>query len=740
MTSTQENAAAVANVTTHPKRVAVPSFFQQAATECGAASLGMILAHYGRWITLDQLREECGVDRNGASAQAVADAGEANGLSHEGLSLTTEALNGVSVPAMIWWRRSHFMVLEGAHGGKFYVNDPARGRYELRTDEFDEGYSGVVVTFQPKESFTKEGSRYHPSKGLWKRLKNSVAGVNFAIYTGVLGMILALALAPINQVFINDVLGSARKSLLTDLIGALFVIGLFRAGLNLLQYGVLARLQAKFTLVGTVGMVDRLLRLPLIFYMERAAGDLSQRISYNTVVAQVLAGQMASAAISMLAVAGYAALLFYYNWIIAIVVLVLTAINVVVLRLVQRQRTDSENRILRRQNELRGLTTASIRDIETLKSTGREDETFVSLEGQQAEYISATAALVPTSALLAALPTAIMALVSASILILGGIFTIQGTFTIGALLAVQSLASSLSSPIQTLMGTGSQIQTVTSSLNAIDDVLTNKESVRFSRPTLKPGEKVPEISGHLRLDRVSFGYGDKAPLVLQDFSLEVKPGHRIALVGTSGAGKTTIGNIAAGLLMPRSGSVFYDEKTIDQYPIGVLENYISKVDQNIVLFEGTVRQNVTLWDDSIQEDQIVSALEDAQILDDVLARPGSIDARVEEDGRNFSGGQAQRIEIARSLVRNPRLLIMDEATSALDDITEKLVDNAVRRRGVAALIIAHRLSTIRDSDEIIVLGRGGQVLERGTHDDLMGLNGLYRKMIQEAGEGGNVGS
>jgi ABC-type bacteriocin/lantibiotic exporter with double-glycine peptidase domain len=492
--------------------------------------------------------------------------------------------------------------------------------------------------------------------------------------------------------------------------------------------------------VGTVGMVDRLLRLPLIFYMERAAGDLSQRISYNTVVAQVLAGQMASAAISMLAVAGYAALLFYYNWIIAIVVLVLTAINVVVLRLVQRQRTDSENRILRRQNELRGLTTASIRDIETLKSTGREDETFVSLEGQQAEYISATAALVPTSALLAALPTAIMALVSASILILGGIFTIQGTFTIGALLAVQSLASSLSSPIQTLMGTGSQIQTVTSSLNAIDDVLTNKESVRFSRPTLEPGEKVPEISGHLRLDRVSFGYGDKAPLVLQDFSLEVKPGHRIALVGTSGAGKTTIGNIAAGLLTPRSGSVFYDEKTIDQYPIGVLENYISKVDQNIVLFEGTVRQNVTLWDDSIQEDQIVSALEDAQILDDVLARPGSIDARVEEDGRNFSGGQAQRIEIARSLVRNPRLLIMDEATSALDDITEKLVDNAVRRRGVAALIIAHRLSTIRDSDEIIVLGRGGQVLERGTHDDLMGLNGLYRKMIQEAGEGGNVGS
>lgn len=713
---------------------------QQAATECGAASLGMVLAHYGHWATLDELRVACGVDRNGAALQDVANAAEKYGLHYEAHTGDTASLDGLAVPAIIWWERNHFVVLEGAKGGRFYLADPARGRYSLPRDDFEASYSGVGITLTPTDSFVKEGHPYRVSAGLWKRMAHSKIGVYFAIAAGVLAMLLGILVGPLNQVFIDDALGADRRSLLPALITVMLAIGLLRGGLTLLEYGVLARLQAKFTLVGTVGLLHRLIRLPLLFYLERATGDLSQRMGYNAAVAQLLAGQVASAGIALLAVIGYAVLLLYYSWIIGLVVLLLASVNAIVLQRVQRSRTETQNRILKKQNRLRGATTASIRDIETLKSTGREGETFTDLVGQQAEYISASAALVPSSALLASLPPALMGLTTASILMIGGYLTIQGAFTIGALLAVQALALSLNSPIQTLMATGSQMQVISSSMIALDDVLTNDADERFTRPELESGDDVPTLSGHLQLVDVSFGYGPTAPAFITGFNLEVAPGRRVALVGTSGAGKTTIGNIAAGLFSPRSGQVLYDGRPLADYPAPVVERSVVKVDQTIILFEGTVRQNVTLWDTSVPESDIVAALSDAQILDDVLARPGSLDALVEEDGRNFSGGQAQRIEIARALVRNPRLIILDEATSALDDITERLVDEAIRRRGMAALIIAHRLSTIRDADEIVVLGPGGVLLERGTHDDLMEQGGEYARMVQEAGEGGDVGS
>jgi ABC-type bacteriocin/lantibiotic exporter with double-glycine peptidase domain len=404
------------------------------------------------------------------------------------------------------------------------------------------------------------------------------------------------------------------------------------------------------------------------------------------------------------------------------------------------KRTRTQGRVISQQNKLRGTTTASIQGIETIKSTGMEDDVFKTLTGQQAEYISASSSLVPSSALLSSIPVLLSALTQASILVVGGWLTISGDLTIGAILAIAALAANLNIPIQTLMSTGSQLQVITSSLQALDDVLANPVDDRFARRVMDPNEPLPDYSGHILLDGVSFGYGEKAPLVIENLTLELTPGKRVALVGGSGSGKTTIANLAAGLYLPSSGQVLYDGKPLSDYPIGVLERYISKVDQSIVLFEGTVRDNVTLWDPTIPTDQVERALADAQILTDVLARDQGIDCFVSENGRNFSGGQCQRIEIARALALDPRVIVLDEATSALDDITEKLVDEALRRRGVSCIIVAHRLSTIRDADEIIVLGSGGKLLERGTHDELLAAGGPYHQMILEAGEGGDVGS
>lgn len=735
-----QNGVTEVSVTSTPNRVKVPTLLQQAQVECGAASLGMILAHFGRWETLENLRHACGVTRDGANAVAIMQAAEDYGLEPEGRRGTVDDLDGISVPAIVWVRRSHFIVLEGAHGGTFHVNDPAKGRYQLTTEEFTELYSGGVLTFSKTPDFTPGGHAYRATPSLWKRLRNSKRGVEFTFFAGILAMLLGLVLAPVSQLFINGVLGNERKSLLAALASILLIIGLFRGGLTLLQYSVIARLQAKFSLVGTSSFVERLMRLPLGFYQERSIGDLSQRSGYNSAVSSLLATQMATAGIALIAAIGYAALLIYYSWVIGLIVLILSTLNVLVLKLVMGKRTRTQGRVISQQNKLRGTTTASIQGIETIKSTGMEDDVFKTLTGQQAEYISASSSLVPSSALLSSIPVLLSALTQASILVVGGWLTISGDLTIGAILAIAALAANLNSPIQTLMSTGSQLQVITSSLQALDDVLANPVDDRFARRVMDPNEPLPDYSGHILLDGVSFGYGEKAPLVIENLTLELTPGKRVALVGGSGSGKTTIANLAAGLYLPSSGQVLYDGKPLSDYPIGVLERYISKVDQSIVLFEGTVRDNVTLWDPTIPTDQVERALADAQILTDVLARDQGIDCFVSENGRNFSGGQCQRIEIARALALDPRVIVLDEATSALDDITEKLVDEALRRRGVSCIIVAHRLSTIRDADEIIVLGSGGKLLERGTHDELLAAGGPYHQMILEAGEGGDVGS
>jgi len=743
MTSPSEEMPSVSEKTiieSIPRRAKVPTVLQQAAVECGAASLGMVLASMGRFEPLDTLRAAAGVTRDGASAISIMRAAQQYGLETEPRRGEVADLNGIPVPAIVWVNRSHFVVLEGAHRDTFFVNDPARGRYSLSTEEFSEIYSGAAMSFSKNENFTAQGHPFRAGPALWQRIKLSQKGVQFAIFAGILAMLFGLMTAPVSQIFINDVLGASQDTILPELIAILLSIGIFRGGLTILEYGVISRLEAKLALVGTTGFVQRLMKLPLGFFYARSIGDLSQRVSYNSSIASLLASQMASAGIALLAAMGYAFLLFYYNWIIGLVVLGLSFLNVLTLRLVMNFRTRVQGRVIRRQNELRGTTTASIQGIETIKSTGMESDVFKSLTGQQADYITAAAALVPSSALLASTPVFLFALTSASILVLGGWSVIAGTLTIGGLLAISALAANLNNPIQTLMATGSQIQVVTSSLRALEDVLANETDDRFERSPLDSGSDFLDYTGSVRLENVSFGYGDQAPLIIEDFSLELKPGHRVALVGGSGSGKTTIANLLAGLYPPRTGQVLYDEKPLSDYPEGALESYISKVDQNIVLFEGTVRENVGMWDLTLPSEHIEQALEDAQILNDILARDQGIDCFVSENGRNFSGGQCQRIEIARALALNPRLIVLDEATSALDDITEKLVDEALRRRGMSCVIVAHRLSTIRDADEIIVLGPGGAVLERGNHELLMAAQGPYQQMVLDSGEGGNVGS
>ncbi len=720
-------------------RSEVPSILQMTEVECGAASLCMILAGMGRWVPLSTMREACGISRDGATARDLVNAAAEFGLTGEGhLGDPFDKLAGLQMPAIIWVRRSHFVVLEGARGGRYWINDPASGQYEWQQEEFLANYSGAAVTFAKNESFRRGGRPYRLTADLARRLKHSASGVWLAVIAGLAAMVLGVLTGPISELFVNGVLVSGITSRVGILAGALVAIGLIRGGLTLLQYAVLTRLQTKFSLVGSATFLDRLMSLPVLFYMQRSVGDLSQRVTYNAVVAQLLATQLASAGIAAIGILAYAVVLFTYQWVIALVVLALAAVNIVSLALVNARRTTVQSRITQAQNELRGQTVAAVKTIETLKATGMEDEAFRNLAGEQARYVSAQSALVPSSALLGTIPTVIFALTTAAILIMGGYLVAEGSFTLGALLAMQALALNLGAPLQTLMAAGSQVQLIAAELRSIEDVTVNEADDRYSRTVDSAAGQ--RFTGRIELKDVTFGYSTRHRPVITDFSLVLEPGRRVALVGVSGAGKTTIGNLAAGLLQPWAGEVLFDGVPLHDYAPGVLEGSLAKVDQSIVLFEGTVRDNVTLWDESVSEAEVRRALADACLLDDVLPRENGIDAWVEENGRNFSGGQCQRMEISRALALDPRVIILDEATSALDATTEKLIDDALRARGVGCLIIAHRLSTIRDADEIVVLARGGTLVERGTHDELLAAKGMYFELVGAAGDGGDVGT
>ncbi len=719
-------------------RVKTPTILQMTEVECGAASLCMILAQKGRWVPLSEMRDACGISRDGATARDLVNAAADYGLTGVGhVGDPVVKLDALPMPAIIWIRRSHFAVLEGAKDGTYWINDPGAGRYSWTSEEFFENYSGAAVTFDETDTFTKDGKPYSVLADVKVRLAHSKTGAWFAIITGLLAMVMGVLVAPLSELFVNLVLTDGLTQTIGILAGALIAVGLIRGSLTLLQYGVLTRLQTKFSLVGSAGFLEKLLRMPVLFYMQRSVGDLSQRITYNSVVAQLLATQVASAGIAVLGIIAYAAVLIWYQWIIGLVVLALSLVNLILLRMLNGRRTTVQSRITHAQNELRGTTVSTVRAIETLKSSGMEDQAFTSLAGQQARYVSAQSSLVMSSALLGSVPTVVFALTSAAILILGGSFVVAGTFTIGGLLAVQALYLNLNSPLQTLTSAGSQLQLVGANLKSLDDITAEPEDARYSRTSQSDP---PVFTGRIELRNVTFGYSTRHSPTITNFSLSLEPGTRVALVGVSGAGKSTIGNIAAGLLEPWAGEVLFDGRPLLDYPPGSLERNLAKVDQNIVLFDGTVRENVSLWDETVPESDIRRALSDAGMLADVLAREGGLSAHVEENGRNFSGGQCQRLEIARALALNPRAIILDEATSALDTETEKLVDNFLRARGVGCLIIAHRLSTIRDADEIVVLARGGEVVERGTHTELLEAQGLYAQLVAEAGQGGDVGT
>lgn len=718
------------------KYVRTPTIYQMEATECGAASLSMIFAYFGKHIPLEQMRVETGVSRDGCNAGNIMRAAKKYGLDCHGYRKEPSGLKKLKPPCIIHWNFNHFVVFEGFRGKKPVINDPALGRRVLTPEEFDDSFTGVVLTFSPTGEFKKEKKKSVMGKTISQRLSGQYSTVLQILFVGLLLLFPGIALPMLGQVMLDDVIIGGNYTFFWQILIAMGTIILLQAGLTLYRSRVLLKLQKKMALVSSRKFLYSIFKLPISFFDQRYAGDIVDRVSDNTEVNDFLAGDLAETVLNVIMIAFYFAMLVVYSPLLAAVALASTLINLIVMRVTSNKL--SEMMIKQRQDsgKLSGAVCAGLEITSTIKASGAESNYIERILGYNAKSVYLEQRLTRYQQIANAIPSAINIAADTAILLVGGCLVINGSLSIGRLVAFTTMFSSFSEPVESMIGIVKSFQTIKANMARVEDIEKYPSDERFlNTPTA--GAMSTKLNGTVELRDISFGYSPLNPPMVKNFCCKVECGKTIAFVGASGCGKSTISKIVSGLYTPWSGQVLFDGTASNEIPTEVINASISTVSQNITLFSGTIRDNLTLWNNNIPDADIISAAKDACIHDLITQKPGAYDYRLTEGAANMSGGQRQRLEIARALVLNPSVLIMDEATSALDPIVEKQIIDNIKRRGCTCIMVAHRLSAIRDCDQIYVMS-DGEIVQSGTHDELSREEGLYREYMSDSAESREV--
>lgn len=713
-------------------RVRTPTVLQMEAVECGAACLAMVLGHYGRHVPLEELRIACGVSRDGSRASNLLKAARSYGLTAKGMQMDLAALAQVAAPAVLFWEFNHYVVYDGM-GRRFgrrgvYINDPGKGRRFVPMEEFDGSFTGVVLVMEPGDGFRRGGRRPGVLGAMPARLRGTAGTLPAAVLASLLLVAVGAAVPALSRTYIDMFLIGGQTSLLGVLFASMATCVLLTLVLTWLQQANLLHGRIISSTLSSARFLRHLLRLPVTFFSQRSPADLVQRLQSNDQVAETLARDLAAAGVDAVVVLLYAVLLYTYDPQLTFVGIGVALLNVAAMRLVVRLRATRTAKLRADTARLTNTSYTGLQLIETMKATGGEDGYFRKWAGQHATTLEEQQRLGVPSAWLGVVAPTLATFNSALILWIGGLRAVEGHISVGLLVAFQALVARFTAPLTRLNGVAGRIQDFAADVARLKDVENFQADPRYAGPG--SGDSTRRLHGHVELANVTFGYSPLDKPLLDGFDLTVGPGQQVALVGGSGSGKSTVSRLISGLYAPWDGVIRIDGRRLEDIPRGALAASVSFVDQDVFLFEGSVRDNVALWDPSIPDEAVVEALKDAALYDMVLRRPGGIHGRVEQDGRNFSGGQRQRLEIARALVRRPSILVLDEVTSALDAETERVVIDNLRRRGCACVVIAHRLSTVRDSDEIVVL-QHGTVVERGRHEELVARGGTYAALVRE---------
>jgi NHLM bacteriocin system ABC transporter peptidase/ATP-binding protein len=713
------------------RRVATPTLLQMEAVECGAAALGIVLGYFGRTVPLEELRVQCGVSRDGSKASNVLKAARKYGLTAKGLKYEQlDKLYDLKLPVILFWNMNHFLVLEGFKGGKAYLNDPAQGPRKVTMEDLDSSYSGVVLTFEPSAEFKPGGDKNTMAAALTSRLADSQTALLFVTCVALLLVVPGLVVPTFTRIFVDDFLIGGRQWMVKPLLWSMGLTIFLFAGLTWLQEYYLLRLETKLALLHSSKFFTHLLRLPIPYFVQRYAGDIGSRVAINDQVANVIAAKLAMVAIDILVLVFYFLLMMRYGVILTLVVAAIAGLNIVVVKLVARVRTDAARRVLQDKGKMMGTAMGGLQMIETLKATGGEAEFFSRWAGYQAKSLLGEQVLGRLQHTTGVVPEIVGLLSVTAVYVVGGMYVMSGDLTIGMLVAYQSLVASVNRPLGNLVGFGGTLQELQGDMNRLDDVMRYPEDPQYKRAAKAPrgGNASLKLNPKVTLRDVSFGYSPLEPPLIENFNLTIEPGQRVALVGGSGSGKSTVAKLVSGLYEPWQGEVLFDDVPRKDLPRSLITNSLAVVDQEVFLFSGTITENVTMWDSTLPPARVATACRDAALQDVIEKREGRYDALIAEGGGNLSGGQRQRLEIARALVGEPTIIVLDEATSALDPNTESFIDESLRRRGCSCIIIAHRLSTIRDCDRIVVMQRG-KIVQQGTHDDMKDVDGPYRDLI-----------
>ncbi len=712
-------------------RIKTPTVLQMEAMECGAASLGIVLAHYGKYVPLEKLRVDCGVSRNGSTANNLTKAAQNYGLEVKSYKKEAAQLKALPFPMIVFWNFYHFLVVEGFGKNKVYLNDPASGPRVVDDQTFDASFTGVALTFKPGPDFEPGGEKPNFFPILLKWLKGYSRSLLFLFLVGLALLIPGLLIPVFSKIFVDQILIRHSGSWIIPLLTGIALTAFLRALLSWLQQQSLTRFEMSLSLKNSSKLLWHVLHLPMSFHTQRPAGDITMRVGINDQVAALLAGQLGNTMLNLFMVVFYALFMFYYSIPMAIVAVAVSLVNILALRYISRKRVDSNQKLLQDTGKFYGLSSSGLQMIESLKATASESDFFAKWAGYQTKLLNIEQKLGLLTQSLQVVPVFLTMISTLVILFIGSKSIMAGTMTVGTFVAFQTLMASFSQPIVSLVNLGSSLQDVQGGLKRIEDVYNYPADLTRNRSAETAlGGKAVKLQGYVELKDITFGYSPLDAPLISGFSLQLKPGSRVAIVGRTGCGKSTLANLVSGLYDPWNGKILLDGIGKEHIARATLNNSIAMVDQNLFLFDGTIKDNIAFWDQTIAEKDVIQAAKDACIHEDIAARPGGYESTVEENGRNFSGGQRQRIEIARALATNPSILILDEATSALDAKTEQLIDINIRKKGCTCLIIAHRLSTIRDCDEIIVMD-DGKIVQRGTHEELISQQGLYNELIKE---------
>lgn len=709
--------------------VKTPTIYQMEGTECGAASLSMIMAYYGKNVPLDKVRVDTGVSRDGCKANKILQGARKYGFDTSGRRMILEKLiNETELPCIIHWNFNHFVVYEGIKNNHAYINDPAQGRRKLTIEELDEGFTGVVLKFKPNNQFKKEKNHNSLLGFVKDRLKGQKITIAYLVLIGICLIIPGLLSPVFTQIFLDDILVKGNKDWLMILLIAMSASTLFNVGLTFYRNVILQRLSNKTSLLSGHKFISHMLRLPMAFFDQRFAGDLAERINNNNKVCEFITGELAQNILNIFVSLFYLILLMLYSPILTFIGIGNIIINFVIIKLSSEKLSTSMIKLMQDQGTLNGVLVSGVGMIDTLKASGVENEYTSRVLGNYAKSIRMEQEYGKIQQLLNSIPQITNQICNILVMLIGGCMAINGSITVGMLVAFNSLLGSFTAPVNELITFVQKIQEIKADMSRVDDILRYEEDPLFKlNRTETIGTK--KLMGNIVLKDISFGYSRLEVPLIENFNFELESGKSIAFVGSSGCGKSTVSKIISSLYLPWTGNIFVDGTELHEIQSEIINSSIATVSQEIFIFEGTIKDNLTMWNNKIRDEDIIQATKDACIHDIITKKDNAYDFILSEGGTNISGGQRQRLEIARALVTNPTILIMDEATSALDAVTEKKIIDNIKRRGCTCIIVAHRLSAIVDCDEIIVMERG-KIVQRGNHDSLMKEEGHYKNLVK----------